>query len=131
MPSTGSGASSRPTARSSALPASGARFLATLLPGTRLDEIDPSVSNAAQATEILLDAISRSNGTRASITRALFATDTNPGITGPISFDARGDPAPAPIAIYRIDSGAPRNSHQSVQGEMFQRVIDVPRALIH
>jgi len=114
-----------------ALPASGARFLATLLPGTRLDDIDPSVSNAAQATEILLDAISRSNGTRASITRALFATDTHPGITGPISFDARGDPAPAPIAIYRIDSGAPRNSHQSVQGEMFERVIDVPRALIH
>ncbi len=114
-----------------ALPASGTRFLATLLPGRRLNDIESSVSNAAQATETLLGAIARSNGTRVSVARELFATDPNPGITGPISFDARGDPAPAPIAIYRIDAGAPRNPHQSVQGEVFERVIDVPRALIH
>ena len=114
-----------------ALAASGTRFLATLLPGRRLNDIESSVSNAAQATETLLDAIARSNGTRVSVARELFATDPNPGITGPISFDARGDPAPAPIAIYRVDSGAPRNPHQSVQGEVFQRLIDVPRALIH
>jgi len=114
-----------------ALPPPGRRFLATLLPGRRMDDIDQSASYAAQATELLLDAISRSNGTRASVTRELIATNTNHGITGPISFDTGGDPAPAPIAIYRIDSNAPRNPHHSVQGEVFDRVIKVPRALIH
>jgi YVTN family beta-propeller protein len=115
---------------SQALPPSGKRFLATLLPGRRIDDIDQLASTAAQATEILLDAISRSNGTRASVTRELFATDTNKGITGPVSFDARGDPAPAPIAIYRIDSNAPRDPHHSVQGEVLDRVVDIPRTLI-
>jgi branched-chain amino acid transport system substrate-binding protein len=114
-----------------ALPPSGRRFLATLLPGRRIDDIDQLASNAAQATQLLLDAISRLNGTRASVTRELFATDPNQGIIGPISFDANGDPAPAPIAIYRIDSNAPRNPHHDVQGEVFDRVIEVPPALIH
>jgi YVTN family beta-propeller protein len=116
---------------SQALPASGKRFLATLLPGRRIDDIDQLASGAAQATELLLDAISRSDGTRASVTRELFATNEQHGVTGPVSFDARGDPSPAPIAIYRIDSNAPREPHHSVQGEVFDRVIDVPRDLIH
>jgi branched-chain amino acid transport system substrate-binding protein len=56
---------------------------------------------AAQATEVLLDAIARSDGTRASVTRALLATRIEDGLIGDISFDADGDVRPRPYVIIR------------------------------
>jgi hypothetical protein len=41
----------------------------------------------AQAAEIFLDAIARSDGTRASVTRELFETRVEDGLLGNISFD--------------------------------------------
>ncbi len=57
---------------------------------------------AAQATEVLLDAIARSDGTRASVVEELFATKVENGILGSFSFDRYGDIVPAPVGIYRI-----------------------------
>lgn len=60
---------------------------------------------AAEATEVLLDAIARSDGTRASVTRALLATRIRDGILGSFSFDANGDSTLNPILIFRIEHG--------------------------
>ena len=60
---------------------------------------------AAQATEVLLDAIARSDGTRASVVEELFATTVENGILGSFSFDRFGDIDPAPIGVYRFERG--------------------------
>ena len=60
---------------------------------------------AAQATEVLLDAVARSDGTRSSVVDELFATNVEDGILGTFSFDRFGDIVPAPIGIYRFESG--------------------------
>jgi branched-chain amino acid transport system substrate-binding protein len=60
---------------------------------------------AAEAAEVLLDAIARSDGTRASVTHALLATRIRDGILGSFSFDANGDSTLNPILIYRIAHG--------------------------
>jgi ABC-type branched-subunit amino acid transport system substrate-binding protein len=57
---------------------------------------------AAQAVELLLDAIARSDGTRGSVTRALLATDIDDGLIGPIRFDRDGDIRPRPFSIIRL-----------------------------
>ena len=50
---------------------------------------------AAQATEVMLAAIARSDGTRASITRELFATRLTDAPLGPAAIDPNGDVTPA------------------------------------
>jgi ABC-type branched-subunit amino acid transport system substrate-binding protein len=60
---------------------------------------------AGQTAELILDAIARSDGTRASVVEELFATKVEDGILGSFSFDRYGDIVPAPVGIYRIESG--------------------------
>ena len=48
----------------------------------------------AQGAQIMLDAIKRSNGTRASVTAQLFKTKIKNGIMGTFHFDKNGDIAP-------------------------------------
>ena len=57
---------------------------------------------AAQATDILLDAIARSDGTRPSVARELRRTTVEDGILGDIRFDENGDPVEAPVTIFRV-----------------------------
>jgi branched-chain amino acid transport system substrate-binding protein len=109
-----------------ALPPAGKRFLAKLFPGRPLSDIGPPAAYAAEATEILLEAIAKSDGTRASITRRLLATNLRDGVIGRVSFTAKGDPRPAPITIYRVDSRTPVEPHQLGQGEVFEQVVDPP-----
>ncbi|MBD0282321.1 MAG: ABC transporter substrate-binding protein [Thermoleophilaceae bacterium] len=89
----------------SELPPAGRRLLAA----ARRPEDDPdfSFTYGAQAAEILLDAIARSDGTRASVTRALRRTRVEDGILGDIRFDRYGDPVEAPVTIYRVTRGGP------------------------
>jgi branched-chain amino acid transport system substrate-binding protein len=63
------------------------------------------VAEAAQATEVLLDAIARSDGTRASVVEELFRTKVTDDILGSFSLDRYGDIAPAPVGIFRYESG--------------------------
>lgn len=63
------------------------------------------VPEAAQATAVLLDAIARSDGTRASVVDQLFDTKVEGGILGSFSFDRFGDIDPAPVGIYRFEDG--------------------------
>ena len=66
---------------------------------------DPYSVYAAQATVAMLDAIRRSNGTRASVTSQIFKTNLKNSITGNLSFDANGDVKGGPVAIYVIKGG--------------------------
>ena len=63
---------------------------------------DYAAAYGAQAAEILLDAVARSDGTRASVTREVFRTRVEDGILGDIRFDRNGDPVNAPFTVYRM-----------------------------
>lgn len=84
---------------------------------------------AAQATEALLAAIARSNGTRASVTLALRTTCIREGILGSFCFDRNGDSTSAPITIVR--AARPGGSHavESTDGAHIVAVINPSRAL--
>jgi DNA-binding SARP family transcriptional activator/ABC-type branched-subunit amino acid transport system substrate-binding protein len=60
---------------------------------------------AAQAAEVVLDAIARSDGTRASVVRELFRTRVQDGIVGDFSITAAGDTTARAISAYRIAGG--------------------------
>jgi branched-chain amino acid transport system substrate-binding protein len=60
----------------------------------------------AAAAQVLVDAIGRSDGTRADIAAKLFATTIENGIVGPVSFDPNGDRVDAPVAVFQARHGA-------------------------
>lgn len=63
------------------------------------DEIDPYAIYGGQATQILLDAIAASDGTRASVIEEMFATQVTDGLLGTFSFNENGDPQDASGAV--------------------------------
>ena len=88
------------------LPARGRDF------ATRFEEAlhlppHPLALYAAEAAELLLDAIAESNGTRASVASALRRS-SGPGLVSWISFDRGGEPRVAPVTVYRIVDGNER-----------------------
>jgi ABC-type branched-subunit amino acid transport system substrate-binding protein len=87
----------------SALPPAGKTFLREF--GETPAAPGPGVPEAAQATDVLLDAIARSDGTRASVVDELFATKVENGILGSFSFDRLGDIDSAPVGVYRYEGG--------------------------
>ncbi len=66
---------------------------------------DNGAAYGAQAAEILLDAIARSDGTRRSVLDEISRTVVTKGILGNIDWDARGDLLEAPITIFRVQDG--------------------------
>jgi branched-chain amino acid transport system substrate-binding protein len=60
---------------------------------------------AAQAIDVMLDAIGHSDGSRTSVTRNLFATSVSNGILGSFSFTPTGDTTLNAVTIYRIVGG--------------------------
>jgi DNA-binding SARP family transcriptional activator/ABC-type branched-subunit amino acid transport system substrate-binding protein len=61
----------------------------------------------AQAAHALLDAIARSDGTRASVTKALFRTRVRNGLIGSFSFTPTGDTTAGSVTMIRIERGRP------------------------
>jgi DNA-binding SARP family transcriptional activator/ABC-type branched-subunit amino acid transport system substrate-binding protein len=61
--------------------------------------------SSAQAMDVLLDAISRSDGTRASVTRKLFATRISNGILGSFWITPTGDTTLNEVTIQRVVGG--------------------------
>ena len=59
----------------------------------------------ATATELLLDAIANSDGSRASINGNVLAAKTPPGIIGRFGFDNEGDPTVGAVTIFRFGKG--------------------------
>jgi branched-chain amino acid transport system substrate-binding protein len=66
---------------------------------------DPYSVYAAQAAEVLLDAIERSDGSRAAVSEELFKTDVKDGILGTFKIDDKGDTTSNPVTIYKIKGG--------------------------
>jgi ABC-type branched-subunit amino acid transport system substrate-binding protein len=86
---------------------------------------------AAQATEVMLDAIARSDGTRASVIDAMFRTRLQDSLIGDIAFDRRGDAVAAPVTVLRVvGGGSSANSIASVEGATVERVDAVSPDLI-
>ena len=60
------------------------------------------------ATELVLDAIARSDGTRASVVRALFHSHLRNSILGDYRITPTGDTSATDVAVYRIRNGRQR-----------------------
>jgi ABC-type branched-subunit amino acid transport system substrate-binding protein len=84
----------------------------------------------ATATEVLLDAIARSDGTRESVTRALATVDLADSPTGPISFQRDGEPTRNPVTIVRaVHGGEPNDGLLTAGGEVVD-IIEPPARLV-
>jgi YVTN family beta-propeller protein len=96
-------------------------------PGAR---VDIAAVYAAQAAELLLDAVARSDGTRASVSSELFKARVHDGFLGSFAIGADGDPIPAPVTIVRLEHGGGANIVASYEGARVDRVITPPRRLL-
>jgi DNA-binding SARP family transcriptional activator/ABC-type branched-subunit amino acid transport system substrate-binding protein/DNA-binding beta-propeller fold protein YncE len=95
-------------------------------------KVDVAAAYAAQAAELLLDAIARSDGTRASVSAELFRARVRGGLLGDIEIDAVGDPIPAPVTIVRLEHGGGTNVVASHEGaRVFSVITPPPRLLGH
>jgi len=90
------------------------------------------VLESAQATELVLRAIARSDGTRESVLEKLKASRVKDGILGSVHFDRNGDLTPAKMPIIRITGSTPPSARLSdfLQGAVIDRVVEIPRTLI-
>jgi YVTN family beta-propeller protein len=85
-----------------------------------------AVLESAQAAQLVLSAIARSDGTRASVLRNLRASRVTDGILGSFHFDRNGDLDPPVMPIERLAAthrGAP------IEGAVFDRLITIPEPL--
>jgi branched-chain amino acid transport system substrate-binding protein len=92
----------------------------------------PFVLESAQATELVLRAIARSDGTRASVLEQLRASRVENGILGSFRFDNNGDITPASVPILRLTGSTPPSARlpTEFQGAVVDRVVDIPRRLL-
>lgn len=91
----------------------------------------PWVLEAGQAAELVLQAIARSDGTRASVLKELRAADVKNGILGSFHFNRNGDITPATVMIVRITGSTPPSSglDSSLQGAVLDRIVKIPASL--
>ena len=66
---------------------------------------DPYSVYAAQAAEVLVAAIAKSNGSRADVAKQLFKTNLRGSILGDVSFNSNGDVTANPVTIYKVVGG--------------------------
>jgi ABC-type branched-subunit amino acid transport system substrate-binding protein len=87
---------------------------------------------SGQAAEVVLAAIARSDGTRASVLRELRRTRVEDGILGSLSFDANGDITPTAVPILRITGSTPPGAGMppQFQGAVVDRVVKVSPSLV-
>jgi len=90
------------------------------------------VLEAAQAAELVLDAIARSDGTRASVLEELQASEVRDGILGSFHFDRNGDNSAAAISVLRITGTTPPGTDlpKGFQGAVLDRLVKVPASLV-
>ena len=66
---------------------------------------DPYTNYAAQAAEILLDAIEKGGDDRAAVTKNLFGIKIKNGILGNFDIDSNGDTTLATVSVFQIKNG--------------------------
>jgi branched-chain amino acid transport system substrate-binding protein len=97
-------------------PTTGKRWAKRFAAAYPSGRVEPEAVYAAQATEVLLAAIARSDGTRASVLRNVFATRMRHGLIGSLVFDANGDVSERPVTIARVDRGGSSRNVLSLDG---------------
>ena len=105
------------------LPPEGRHFVAGFAATLAGRTVHPQAAYAAQAAEIMLDAIAASDGSRASVATALSRQRASPGIIGSFGFDPAGDVTSAPITIVRARRGGGSPAVLSTEGAQVVRVI--------
>ncbi len=85
----------------------------------------------AQAAEVVLQAIGRSDGTRASVLQQLHAMQIRNGPLGDFSFDRYGDVTPARVTILRVTGSTPAGVElpSYLHGAVVDRVLTVAASL--
>jgi len=86
------------------LPATGKQFVASFSKKFDAEPTRYAVA-AAQATDVMLNAIARSDGSRAAVTRNLFSTRVSNGILGSFWITPTGDTSLNAVAVYQISGG--------------------------
>jgi len=81
---------------------------------------DPYSVYAAQATEVMVQAIAQSNGSRSDVTKQMFKVLLRNSILGTLSFNSNGDVTSNPVTIYQVKG----NSAPTL------KVIVPPKALV-
>jgi ABC-type branched-subunit amino acid transport system substrate-binding protein len=115
----------------SQLPPAGARFAARFARTQPGAEVESVAVYAAQATEVMLDAIARSDGTRASLLGQVFRTRLRGSLIGDVAFDSRGDALTPRVTVLRVvGGGSVSGSFATEQGATVERVDTVRPGLI-
>jgi DNA-binding SARP family transcriptional activator/ABC-type branched-subunit amino acid transport system substrate-binding protein len=83
----------------------GARFVASFSKKLGFKPDLRFAVSAAQAMDVLLDAVARSDGTRTSVASKLFSTRVSKGILGSFWITPTGDTTLNAIAMYRVTGG--------------------------
>jgi branched-chain amino acid transport system substrate-binding protein len=97
-------------------------------PGHQVNNLDVY---AAAATEVLLDAIARSDGTREGVARALKHTRLADSVIGPLALQPNGEPVANPITYARVERGGSREDILlSIEGAKIMGVITPPASLV-
>jgi DNA-binding SARP family transcriptional activator/ABC-type branched-subunit amino acid transport system substrate-binding protein len=107
------------------LPPAGARFaqrFARTQPGA---DVEVYAIYAAQATQVMLDAIARSDGTRESVLDQVFRTHLRDGLIGEVGFDARGDIRESAVTVLRVVGGGTESTIASIDGAVVEEVVRV------
>lgn len=90
---------SSPLAPTGPLPPAGRQFITRFAATQHGTTVNPAAMYAAQATELMINAIANSDGTRSSVTRALLNACVKNAIIGDFCINANGNPTVAPVTI--------------------------------
>ena len=89
------------------------------------------VPEALEAAEVVVDAIARSDGTRASVLRQLRATRVSGSLLGGFHFDGNGDLTPGPFTVFRLTGGrGTPGLAPDYRGSVVERTVRVPVTLL-
>ena len=91
---------------------------------------EPYVLPAAQAADLVMRAIARSDGTRASVLKEIRSGEVRNGVLGDFRFD-RGDITPATVPIFRVTGRTPAGEEvfDLFDGAVVEHVFEVPARL--
>jgi branched-chain amino acid transport system substrate-binding protein len=105
------------------LPLPGRSFMREFA-ATQPGRVDVTAAYAAEATEVLLAAIGRSDGTRASVVSELHSLRVQDSILGSFGFTASGDTTSRPVTILRARHGGGLRVISGFEGGVVDRVIE-------
>jgi branched-chain amino acid transport system substrate-binding protein len=83
----------------------GKTFVDTFKKDHNVSTLEPYTAYAAQAAEIMLQAIQNSDGSRQSITDNLFKTKVKDGILGTFAINSNGDTSSNPVTFFKANNG--------------------------